>query len=104
MPTFNHFKVEQLAALIRGAARTAGKFDSDPGVRASAMLGGIEATLCAAVEWAGGAEARKVIEAELRAADKAAAQRDAAAAKARSERAKPSSAPPDECAHYRAEG
>lgn len=104
MSALSHFQVEQLAALIRGAARTAAQFDSDPGVRAGAMLGGIEATLCIAVGWAGGAEARRVVEAELRAADKAAAQRDAAAAKARSERAKPSSAPPDECSHYRAEG
>jgi hypothetical protein len=87
MGALSHFQVEQLAALIRGAARGAAQFDGDPGVRAGAMLGGIEATLCIAVEWAGGAEARRVVEAELRSVNEATAARDAEAAAAAKARA-----------------
>jgi hypothetical protein len=61
-------RVEDLAKLIRNAAVIAATFEGDAnaGIRAAAMLGGVEAVLCAAVEFASGRQARAVIEEALR--------------------------------------
>jgi hypothetical protein len=61
-------RIDDLAKLIRNAAVIAATFDGDAnaGIRAAAMLGGVESVLCAAVEFAAGRDARATIEEALR--------------------------------------
>jgi hypothetical protein len=66
MNRLNQSEVALVVSLIKSAAVTATQFESHPGARVAAMLGGVEAVLCHVVDIAGGRDARAAVEAALR--------------------------------------